>query len=210
MGRWQNTEQKSMNWVEMSIRYQMTLMLVALSTFFVGTTWALQHYVMLPAFASIERESAVQDVRRCLEAIEAEVRAISMLTRDYAAWDDTCVFVTDRNDAYRQSNLTHAFHQTTGNDFFAIVNQQSEVIATSCIAPESGQPRAIPELLSVIQAEGSPFTDFSSKEQLLEGVVSTSFGPLLVAAPSDSDIEAGRPHTRLRDHGPISECEGYG
>ena len=33
----------------MSIRYQMTLLLVALSKFFVGNTWAMQHYVMLPA-----------------------------------------------------------------------------------------------------------------------------------------------------------------
>ncbi len=166
----------------MSIRYQMTLLLVALSTFFVGTTWAMQHYVMLPAFASIERESAVHSLGRCIEAIDAETRTISMLAGDYAAWDDTCVFVTDGNEAYRESNLTRSFHQTTGNDFLAIVNGQSEVLATSCIAPESGQPRAVPEVLAMIQAAGSPFTDFSDKDQSLEGMVHTSFGPLLVAA----------------------------
>lgn len=166
----------------MSIRYQMTLMLVALSTFFVGTTWAMQHYVMLPAFASIERESAVHSLGRCIEAIEAETRTISMLAGDYAAWDDTCVFVSDQNEAYRKSNLTQSFHQTTGNDFLAIVNDQSEVLATSCVAPETGNVRAIPEVLSVIQTPGSPFTAFADKFKPLEGLVNTSYGPLLIAA----------------------------
>jgi len=58
----------------MSIRRQMSVLLIALSTFFVGTTWMMQALMMAPAFLRLEtlqreRYENPDELRRLQETI---------------------------------------------------------------------------------------------------------------------------------------------
>ncbi len=58
----------------MSIRRQMSVLLIALSTFFVGTTWMMQALMMAPAFLRLEtlhhgRCENIDEIRRLHEMI---------------------------------------------------------------------------------------------------------------------------------------------
>lgn len=73
----------------MSIRLQMALLLIALSTVFLGTTWMMHAMVMAPAFTKLEQDAAHTDAERCVEAIRNDIENLSNLANDWGAWDDT-------------------------------------------------------------------------------------------------------------------------
>ena len=178
----------------MSIRLQMALLLIALSTVFLGTTWMMHAVVMAPAFTKLEQDAAIQNLDRCQEAVDGVAESVSTLAFDYGAWDDTCQFLEDRNQAYRDSNLSSSFHETTGNDLVAILTSSQEVVAFSCVDPNSQGMVAIPELVQDLRKPDSLFTDFSGTEDANEGLVRTTHGLMIVAS---------RPVVSSRREGPI-------
>ena len=178
----------------MSIRLQMVLLLIALSTVFLGTTWMMHAVVMAPAFTKLEQDAAIQNLDRCQEAVDGVAESVSTLAFDYGAWDDTCQFLEDRNQAYRDSNLSSSFHETTGNDLVAILTSSQEVVAFSCVDPNSQGMVAIPELVQDLRKPDSLFTDFSGTEDANEGLVRTTHGLMIVAS---------RPVVSSRREGPI-------
>lgn len=178
----------------MSIRLQMALLLIALSTVFLGTTWMMHALVMAPAFTKLEQDAAIQNLDRCQEAVDGVAESVSTLAFDYGAWDDTCQFLEDRNQAYRDSNLSSSFHETTGNDLVAILTSSQEVVAFSCVDPNSQEMVAIPELVQDLRKPDSVFTDFSGTEDANEGLVRTTHGLMIIAS---------RPVVSSKREGPI-------
>jgi signal transduction histidine kinase len=172
----------------------MVLLLIALSTVFLGTTWVMHAVVMAPAFTKLEQAAAIQNLDRCREAVDGVAESVSTLAFDYGAWDDTCQFLEDRNQAYRDSNLSSSFHETTGNDLVAILTSSLEVVAFSCVDPNSREMVAIPELVQDLRKPDSIFTDFSGTEDANEGLVRTTHGLMIVAS---------RPVVSSRREGPI-------
>lgn len=166
----------------MSIRRQMAFLLIALSAFLLGTTWVMQAVVIAPAFGRIERQAAVKNLVRCVDALKSEIEGIDTLTSDYAAWDDTCQFVADGNEAYRKSNLTESFHETTGNDFFAVVNPELQIIAANCLDPTSNKSVDCSSLIQQILKPDSGLALFSDEEQSKSGLIRTEHGIMLIAS----------------------------
>ena len=178
----------------MSIRLQMAVLLIALSTIFLGTTWMMHALVMAPAFTKLEQDAAIRNLDRCQEAVDGVAESVSTLAFDYGAWDDTCQFLEDRNQAYRDSNLSSSFHETTGNDLVAILTSSLEVVAFSCVDSVSQEKVELPELVQDLRKPGSVFTEFSSTEDANEGLILTSHGLMIVAS---------RPVVSSRREGPI-------
>jgi sensor domain CHASE-containing protein len=172
----------------------MALLLIALSTVFLGTTWMMHALVMAPAFTKLEQAAAIQNLDRCQEAVDGVAESVSTLAFDYGAWDDTCQFLEDRNQAYRDSNLSSSFHETTGNDLVAILTSSQEVVAFSCVDPNSQEMVAIPELVQDLRKPDSVFTDFSGTEDANEGLVRTTHGLMIIAS---------RPVVSSKREGPI-------
>jgi signal transduction histidine kinase/DNA-binding response OmpR family regulator len=67
--------------------------------------YGLQHMVILPSFAALEKEEARKNLERCLDTIQGEIHHLKMISGDWALWDDTYRFVQDRNPEYIESNL---------------------------------------------------------------------------------------------------------
>jgi signal transduction histidine kinase len=172
----------------------MFLLLIALSTIFLGTTWMMHAFVMAPAFTKLEQDAAIRNLDRCQEAVDGVAESVSTLAFDYGAWDDTCQFLEDRNQAYRDSNLSSSFHETTGNDLVAILTASLEIVAFSCVDPDSQESVELPELVQDLRKPGNVFTDFSGTEDANEGLVLTSHGLMIIAS---------RPVVSSRREGPI-------
>jgi sensor domain CHASE-containing protein len=172
----------------------MALLLIALSTVFLGTTWMMHALVIAPAFTTLEQDAAIQNLDRCQEAVDAVAESVSTLAFDYGARDDTCQFLEDRNQVYRDSNLSSSFHETTGNDLVAILTSSSELVAYSCVDPDSQEKVDLPDLVQDLRKPVSVFTDFSSTENANQGLVRTSHGLMIIAS---------RPVVSSRREGPI-------
>src|SRR4030042_4711594 len=90
----------------MSLRSQITSLLIVLSIGLVAGTYAVEVVVVMPAFAKLEQQGAEQDVDRCLAALHRDIESLSNTANDWGAWDDTYQYIQDHNQAYAESNLT--------------------------------------------------------------------------------------------------------
>ena len=178
----------------MSIRAQITSLLIGLSVFFVATTWIIQAWVMMPAFERLEQEIAERNLNRCVDAIHTSLQNLSGFANDWGAWDDTSRFVQDHNEAFREANLIQEMFTNTDADFACFLDTDANVVWGRFFDRQLQQYAELPELMQVVQSKACPLHQFSDPHDGHTGVVNTSRGPVLLAA---------RPVTTSKHTGPI-------
>ncbi len=67
--------------------------------------WALDRWIVRPAFVEIEQAQAFDDAARARAAIDGELRELGEALSDWAQWDDAYAFAASRDPAFVASNL---------------------------------------------------------------------------------------------------------
>ncbi|MBL8755402.1 MAG: HAMP domain-containing protein [Planctomycetes bacterium] len=167
------------------LRTRILLLLAAVAATFLATAWWVQHRVVLPSFVELERQLAVADLDRGIEALRNEVGFVADYVSDWAGWDDTYAFVADRNAEFVQSNLASDVFRDNSFDFLSMVAPDgSEVWRGAMVAD---QPVAVDELPSGTWPLAHPLLTPKGLDELCSGVVVTNHGPLLVACRPITD-----------------------
>jgi len=84
------------------------LFLVLGAVFSLGSYSGLTAFVF-PAFEDFELQSATQDLSRVRSALNAELRALDVINREYSEWDQAYDFALGRRDSYVAENLDIAY-----------------------------------------------------------------------------------------------------
>lgn len=89
----------------MSIFAKTTIPIVLMAAVLAVASFYIQRHLIFPAFATIERDSARDQIDRVVRRIEAQLETIEFTVYDWSAWDDTYEFSNDLNQRYVTSNL---------------------------------------------------------------------------------------------------------
>ena len=177
----------------MSIRLQMALLLIALSTVFLGTTWMMHAFVMAPAFTKLEQESAHTDAERCVEAIRNDIENLSHLANDWGAWDDTWRYVQGQNPSFVETNLMDETFTNTSTEFLCVLDRNNDVVWADCFDPVTSVHHDETELLALVTSPDNGLCRFENNDASVSGVVLTELGPMLIASrpviPTNRDGE---------------------
>ena len=166
----------------MSLRTQIATLLVALSIALVATSYAVQEFVVLPAFEELEQQGAVRDVARCVDAIGREVEGVSLLARDWATWDDTYDYVKNHNAEYVTSNLNDESFATSHVNLICFVDGLKRIVWGESRDMESLELLDVSDLFAKIQRESSPITTHEDLDDGKAGIVLTQQGPILIGS----------------------------
>ena len=166
----------------MSIRSQISLLLLGLAVPFLCLKWLVYSAVLLPAFDQLENEQAEKDVERFLDAIENELQILSKRANDWGAWDDTFKFATDRNETFQQANLVDETFTNTDTDFLCFLTPQNEVIWGKCFDNKSGTYLEVPDLFSFVLNPVNGVQRFRTIDDDFTGVALTTRGAVLLAS----------------------------
>lgn len=166
----------------MSIRSQISLLLLCLAVPFLCMKWLAYSTVLLPAFDQLENEQAEKDVERFLDAIENELQVLSKRANDWGAWDDTYKFVSDRNETFQQVNLVDETFTNTDTDFLCFVSSKNEVIWGKCFDHKSHTYHEVPDLFSFVLDPVNGLQRFRTIDDDFTGVAPTSRGAMLLAS----------------------------
>ena len=166
----------------MSIRAQITTLLIALSILFVGTTWIVQAWVMMPAFEQLERENVYRNLDRAVDAIKGDLQNLSNLANDWGAWDDTYRFVLDRNETFRQTNLMEQTFTNTDSDFACFLDSNHKIVWGYFYDKEKASFVEVPDVMDLVQSPDSGLQSFASVDDGITGMLLTSRGPMLLAS----------------------------
>lgn len=164
----------------MTLRVKMLLIITGVIILSMGADFAILNKVILPSFHVLEREEAVKDLERCLEAFAQETQDLSALCQDWAAWNDTYGFVMDRNEEYRSSNLGLSTFKNNDLDLVYILDDQGAVVWGEIREPGGGLLSA--EDFPDPFPEDHPLRNHPDEESAVAGVYQTVHGPLLLAA----------------------------
>ena len=90
----------------MSIRYKLLFFFLVQHFVFLFIALLLSEFVIRPYNLEIEQKNAQEKISQIKYVFQSEVEHLSLLNKDWAVWDDTYVFMHDRNEHFLQSNFT--------------------------------------------------------------------------------------------------------
>lgn len=142
----------------------------------------ISQVVLLGSFRKLEEDDAGRNVERVFSALNEEMKALSSTTRDWAAWDDTYLFVKNRGKAYINSNLTGESLSNLKLSLVVFANQDGEIVYAKAINRQTTEEEAFPAELRSLVSPGSALTSHESPESRLEGIIKYKGGILLAGA----------------------------
>lgn len=166
----------------MGIRLKILGILAGVLIFYFILTQIVYSLVILPSYAALEQEEATEDVHRCLDALQREIKYLETVTHDWAAWDDTYQFVQEKNESYRRSNLLQQTFLDNRISVILFLNLQKEMIWGEVRSLTNGNRIVLPELSAPALKDASLLFESHDSETAVSGIMQTSAGPLIVSS----------------------------
>lgn len=145
----------------------------------VGVLW----FAIVPSFARLEKESAEADIQRVVARINAEGENLVTTGADWGVWDETYDFLSGDNNEYADENFYLEAWQNLDVDFAYFATASGDVSYRAAFSDLDSGEEADLEFApsSAVGDDHSLMLSVATSEPVF-GVVSTAFGPLLVAA----------------------------
>ena len=178
----------------MSLRLKVLLILSVVVVLYVGLYYGIQRLFVMPSFFEIEQNVAVKDVERCMGALKREIHHLDLLNHDWAAWDDTCQFVEDRNSNYIKANLTIETFKNNNSNLINIYNSRGELVWGKCLDLKRRKEIQLRDLSQQVLPLKHPLLRHKTIHSSIEGIWMTEYGPMLIAS---------RPIITSKNEGPI-------
>lgn len=164
----------------MSIRHQITLILISLSAIFVATSWLISEFFIEPAFFALELESADKDLRRCVDALDAELENLTKLSGDWGAWDEAYQYAIGNSATFQASNLIDETFTTADLDYLSIIKLDGEVLWADGINSQNGEHFDVSDINRILATVLGGKVRFTSVDDSLSGLIPTSQGTMLI------------------------------
>jgi diguanylate cyclase (GGDEF)-like protein len=130
----------------LTLTAKVMLMLGAAWTAATACIVIVQVAIVLPTFIVLEEREGRKDATRVSETIAGAFTALAKTTRDWAAWEETWMFVRDGNAAYTRSNLTEETFKTLDVDAMVFLDANGRLVWGRVVDPVTGVELDPPEL----------------------------------------------------------------
>jgi diguanylate cyclase (GGDEF)-like protein/PAS domain S-box-containing protein len=162
---------------------QKTALIVALFAMAnVGIAYSIHRNVVAPEFADLELQEVEKNMKRALLALRREAFVLDVLAQDTASWDATYDFVESRDPHFYEMNLSPGALKTTVIDWAVAVDLAGNVLSGSVLDIQTGRPLSVAEIPQEQWSESHPLLLGETQVEPIAGLMTTSEGPMLVAA----------------------------
>jgi len=140
--------------------------------------------ILQRSIEGIEKTAMRQDVEGILGTLDRDLAALDMFNRDWAAWDDTCAFIEDRNEAYVKSNLGPDVFADAKVNVILYYDVQGLLVFKRAVDWRRRNEVGFPERLEKYLGENSAVIKHAGVDDCQKGLVLLPEGPLfLVSRP---------------------------
>lgn len=183
----------------MPLRSKIFLILLSAVVLYAALDYGIQHLIVFPQFTALERDEAIKDSKRAIQAIQREIFHLDALCHDWAAWDDTYAFIKSLSDDYIASNLAISTFVDNRLNLIYLCDDDGKVVwgeihelETGNLLDLKGFPKeTFPKTHPLIfhQTKDTPLCDLTRA-----GLIMTGQGPMLISS---------RPILSTNNEGPI-------
>ena len=164
----------------MTISRKTFLIIVMTTVALVGllfiVTWTLLHR----SFLTLEREAVTQTVEQIKNTVNSEYENLAMTAVNWAAWDDTYIFVDDLNDTYVDENMSVDVFDPLRIDTVMYLNTANEVVYGRSFDYKTRQAGVLSEALRAYVTTENPFSG-KEQDETIKGIILLPQGPLMIA-----------------------------
>lgn len=177
----------------MSLRTKMIIILSVFFVLFAVIDCAIHGLFILPRFLSIEEDEADKNLKRCISALNREIKNLGQFTNDWAAWDDTCSFIKKKNRSeYISTNLIKQTFTDNKLNLIFFFNSEGKKEWGEFRDWRSGETKADFDI-----GETTPFL-INRADGHIEGVFLSTEGPVMISCrPIISSDRTGPVHGTL-------------
>jgi len=139
-------------------------------------------FILLASYEDLEKQQALSNVERVLNALSEEVNRITALNLDYAGWDDSYRFVRDGNQEYIRKNLNDENIEKLGMNLIVFVDINGKWVYARCYDLERKATARFPESLRSILVPGNLLLSHSHLKSVHDGILTLPEGILLISS----------------------------
>ncbi|MEN6308358.1 MAG: CHASE4 domain-containing protein [Anaerohalosphaeraceae bacterium] len=145
---------------------------------------AVQKWIILPSFEEVEDSKACVNMDRCILALKNEVDHLNRFCYDWAAWDDTALYVQGKKPEFIQDTISDEVFLTQHLNALIFLDVQGKYIwgKTVKIGEDEISPLEIKELIPENLSRNSALISHAEPEDSVAGVLLTSAGPLMISS----------------------------
>lgn len=166
----------------MSLRFKVLLVVFITTLVLLGGVLLTIRQGILPYFEEQQIANAEQNAERLRTLLGGEQRALEQTARDWASWDDTYLYASDKNSAYEASNLLDNVLIQLQVNSFIIINLEGQILFGKEVNLETNQVNELSgELLQQIKP-GSPLLFKAEEIEMRSGLMQIDGTPTLVVA----------------------------
>jgi diguanylate cyclase (GGDEF)-like protein len=168
--------------VKFPLRLQVLLALALAGFCLMVALGALLPRLVVSRFDQQETARMRGDTLRVAQALQTELKGLSVSVVDWSNWDDTYAYVRRPNRTFEASNLTPTSFQAIHVNLLLFLNARGEVVKTS--AYDLLKQRAVPgdQVAQDLLKRGRQNLIPSGSQDNRQGIVMLASGPWLVAA----------------------------
>jgi sensor domain CHASE-containing protein len=171
----------------MSIKSKVLVILLSVFVFYGLVDYGIQRFIIFPNFLSLEREEAIKNVKRSVQAIQREIHHLDSLCYDWAAWDDTYEFIESRADEYIKANLNLTTFTEVRINTIYFVDTNGKIIWGEIRDLETKKNIHLTEFPKDAFPANHPLISYKSENKSLTdikvaGVYMTRKGPMLMSS----------------------------
>lgn len=178
----------------MTLKWKIIGILLVFMGLMAVTDHVVDRLVIYPSYVALEKAQAEKDVARCEAALENTIYYLDIVADDWAAWDDTCIFLQDRNAAYIESNLVLETFLDNELNLINYYDVNGNLFWGRAMDLETQAPCVIKPFDSRHLDVSHPLIRHSDAAGGLRGVFLTDKGPMLISS---------RPIVSSENKGPI-------
>lgn len=135
----------------------------------------------MSSFCDLERQETKKDVERAVSALDREVSSLSTFVHDWSAWDDTYVFVQNRNAAYIEANLMDDTFIHYKLSLTAFINSSGYIVYAKAFDLQNQTELPFPSLLENV-SHSDLLWRFSNTDDHVDGILVLQDGPMLISS----------------------------
>ncbi|MBM4403034.1 MAG: response regulator [Candidatus Cloacimonetes bacterium] len=163
----------------MRIRIGTIISINIVAMIFMAIILIVTHAIINRSFGDLERELKQRQIQRFEDSFAAMKEEITIITRDWAHWDDTYDYINNRNPSYVASNFTNNTFINYKLNLTVIYDRDFNPILTRYFDNETEILGEVPEtILPQLDKLKSPTR--SSPDGYVSGIVPTDRGNILV------------------------------
>lgn len=142
----------------------------------------LAQVLLIEDYKTLEKSKVRENVGRVLNAFSSEMMNLSILGRDWAAWDDTYEFIEDRNDQYLYSNLIYETFAGLNLNLMIFVDSSGNLVYSQGFDLTTNELIDVPSSLTEELTLGSPLLQAPDALEGITGFLLLPQGPMLITS----------------------------